>query len=357
MSDPRIVKQAEVLVNQSIKLKKGDNVIIATSFEAKPLVYEIYKLLIQKGAGQVRISFDDEILSEIYYKNASPTQIKSFPSVYSYEMKKMDCYIRISAPTNSKALTSVDPKVISERQKVIRPILDYRVDNTRWVVTRFPTASSAQDAEMSLTEYEDFVFGAINKVDWKKKFVEQEKLRKLVDKTDKVRIIAPGTDLRFSIRGRKADNAGGECNMPDGEVFTSVIENSAEGVISYTYPAIYMSKEFLGVILEFKSGKVVKATAEKGESDLNKILDTDKGARFIGEFGIGNNYAIGRFTKDILFDEKIGGSIHLALGKGYKKTLSKNSSAIHWDMICDLRNKGELYFDERLVQKNGKWLV
>jgi len=201
------------------------------------------------------------------------------------------------------------------------------------------------------------VFDSINKVDWKKKYKEQEKIRRLLDMTDKVRIVGEKTDLTFSIKGRKAENASGTYNMPDGEVFTSVVEKSANGFITFTFPALYMDREFDQVRLEFKNGKVVKATAQKGERDLNTILDTDEGSRYIGEFGIGNNYKIKKFTKSILFDEKIGGTIHLALGNGYKETLSKNKSAIHWDMIKDLRNGGEVWLNDKLVQRNGKWMI
>ncbi|MEK7112427.1 MAG: aminopeptidase [Patescibacteria group bacterium] len=357
LTDPRVKKQAEVLVDYSLKVKKGERVIVVGDFEAKPLMLEIYKLLIKRGAGEVRLHFDSYEFTEAYFKNASDSQIQIFPRVLMEEIKKMDCYIRIGSESNTRGLSALDATKISKRARVIRPITDYRVENTRWVVTRFPTEAQAQEADMSLEDYQDFVFDAITKVDWKKKFKEQERLRKIIDLADTVRIVGAETDLRVRIKGRKAVNAYGSHNMPDGEVFTSVIEESSEGFISFTYPALYLGKEFHNIRLEFEKGKVVKATAEKGEKDLNKILDMDKGARFIGELGIGNNFKIKRFTKSILFDEKIGGSVHLALGKGYKETLSKNKSALHWDMICDLRQGGEVWFDNKLVQRNGKWLI
>ena len=264
LNDPRIKKQAKILVDYSLKIKKGENVVILAEFVAKPLALEVYKLLIKRGANEIKVHFGD---------------------------------------------------------------------------------------------YEDFVFSAITEVDWEKKFKEQEKLRKRVDATSEVHIVGVGTDLKLGIAGRKAENAGGKYNMPDGEVFTSVVEDQANGFITFSYPALYLGREYSDVRLEFKNGKVVKATASKGEKDLQKILNTDKGARIIGELGLGNNYKITRFTKDILFDEKIGGSIHLALGRGYKETLSKNESAIHWDMIKDLRRVGQIFFDNKLVQRNGKWLI
>ncbi|MBI3397126.1 aminopeptidase [Candidatus Woesebacteria bacterium] len=357
LCDPRVIKQADILVNYSLKVKKGERVIVIGDISSKPLVLEIYRQLIKAGASEVRIKFDSYEFAEIYFKEATDNQLLVFPDVEVDEMKKMDCYIRIGSSTNTRGLTSVDGERIAKRSKVMAPITDYRVEKTRWVVTRFPTESQAQEADMSLSEYENHVFDAITKTDWKNVFKDQEKLRKLIDKTRVVRIIGPQTDLTMSVAGRIAENAGGHFNMPDGEVFTSVVEDSTEGHITYTYPALYAGKEFHKVSLEFKNGKVVRATAEKGEADLNKLLNVDKGARIIGELGIGNNFQIKKFTKDILFDEKIGGTIHIALGRGYTETKSKNNSALHWDMIKDLRLGGELWFDKKMVQKNGKWLI
>lgn len=357
LTDPRIQKQADILVNYSLKVQKGENVVIIAEYEARPLVLEIYKLLIKNGAHEVKIQYTDYEFTEVFYKTASEEQLIHFPKISEFEIKHTDCYISISSSNNTRGLSSIDPVKIAKRGKVLRPLHDYRVDNTRWMVTKFPTHALAQEAGMSLAEYEEFVFNAINGPDWKKIQKEQEKLRTHVNKTNSVRIVGEETDLTLSIKGRNAINAAGEYNMPDGEVFTSVVEDSTEGYITFTYPAIYQGKEFTNVRLEFKGGQAVKATSNKGEKDLNKILDTDAGSRIIGELGIGNNFSITKFTKDILFDEKIGGSIHLALGRGYKETLSKNESAIHWDMIKDLMMGGEVYFDGKLVQKNGKWKI
>jgi aminopeptidase len=357
LTDARIKKQARILVDYSLEVKPGENVAVISEFTAKPLVLEIYKLLVIRGANEIKLHFSDYEFTEAFYKLAKDVQIIHFPQSEMNETKAMDCYIRIGSPTNTRGLSGVDTEKVSQRAKVTRPILNWRVDKTRWVVTKFPTDAQAQEADMSLSEYEDFVFQAINGVDWHKKFKEQEKLRRRVDETSEVRIVGEGCDLRLGIVGRKAENAGGKFNMPDGEVFTSVVEKEANGYITFTYPALYLGREYGDVRLEFKGGKVIKATASKGERDLQKILNTDPGARIIGELGLGNNYNISRFTKDILFDEKIGGSIHLALGRGYKETLSKNESAIHWDMIKDLRQGGEIWFDDKLVQKNGKWLI
>lgn len=354
--DPRLTKLARILVDHSLKVKPGERVAISSDFIGKPLVTELYRLLLKRGVGEVKLHFDSYELGEIYYQEANLKQIQTYPKISDYEIKNMDCWIGIRCQANTRGLSGIDPKKISKRAKVIRPITRWRVEKTRWVITNFPCEAMAQEADMSLADYENFVYSATNDVDWKKLFKAQEKLRRLIDKAKKVRIVAKGTDLTLSKKGRKAVNAGGEYNMPDGEVFTSVVEDSTEGVISFSFPAIHLGREFHDVTLEFKKGKVVKATASKGEGDLNKILDMDKGARTIGELGIGNNFMIKRFTKDGLFDEKIGGTIHIALGEGYKETLSKNKSSLHWDMICDLRQGGELWFDDKLVQKGGKWL-
>ena len=357
MKDPRIVSQAQILVNHSINFKKGERVLISGDIEAKPLILEIYKELIKKGASEVRVNFSSYEFGEAFFEHASKSQIEGFPKIAFNEIKNVDCYIAIGSDKNTRGLTGVDATKITKRSVITRPITNWRVDKTKWVITRFPTEALSQEAGMSLSDYEDFVFDSINKVNWKKLKTSQEKLRKLIDKTKKVRIVGKGTDITLDIMGRKAENCFGTHNMPDGEVFTSVVENGVEGVISYDFPAVFMGREFHDVVLDFKKGIVIKATASKGEKDLNKILDTDKGARRVGELGFGNNYKISKFSKSILFDEKIGGTIHIALGKGYKKTLSKNNSAIHWDMIKDLRSGGKIYFDDKLVQKNGKWMV
>jgi aminopeptidase len=357
MLDPRITKVAEILVNYSSKVKKGDRVGILSDFAGLPLVTEIYRLCLKKGAAEVMLHFDSYELDEIYAKNTTSEQRLTFPKIAMGEIKNIDCWFGIIAPTNTRGLSGVDPKIFAETQKAFRPVSAWRVEKTKWVLAQFPTQAQAQEADMSLSDYEDFVYSAVTKVDWKKKHRQQEKLRKLLDKTGEIKIVGEGTDLTLNIKGRKAENAAGEFNMPDGEVFTSVVEDSPEGFITFSYPAIYMGREFHEVRLEFKKGRVVKATAAKGEKDLNKILDMDRGARRIGELGIGNNFKIERFTKNILFDEKIGGSIHLALGKGYKETLSKNVSSLHWDMIKDLREGGELYFDGKLVQRGGVWKI
>ena len=357
MTDRRIHKQAQILVDWSVEVKEGDVVRIVGGELAKPLILAVYRRVLQKKPKEVKVDVVFDEFKEIYYKEASRKQILQFPHLAFFEVKHSDVFIKIWAPGNTRNLTNVDPQKQTLRAKVTKPLTDWIVEHTRWVVTVYPTPALAQEADMSLAEFEDFLWKAICKVDWKELAKKQEKLVKLLNRTGEVRILAPGTDLRMSIRGRKAVSDRGKENLPGGEVFTSPLEESVEGFVSFTYPAIYRGREICGIKLVFEKGQVVEAKAEKGEEFLEKILETDRGARYVGELGIGNTYQIKRFVKNILFDEKIGGTVHLALGFGYKETGSRNNSAIHWDMILDLRKGGAIYFDGRLVQKDGTWQV
>lgn len=355
MVDERIAKVSEILVDYSTKVKKGDRVLIVTDFEAKDLALEVYRLCLQRGA-YPRLKTDLPGRRYIFFKYAGDEQIKHFPDVDFYEIKNTDVYIALSAPTNVKELSSIDPKKISERFKVLKPILDWRVEKTRWTLFYYPTNALAQEAGMPLKEFEDFVFNA-SIADWGAEAEKLKKIKELLDSTDRILIESSDTRLEFSVKGRVSELGDGTKNMPDGEVFTSVVEDSANGEISFEIPAIYTGNVVQGIYLRFEKGKVVEAEARENEEFLLKMLDTDEGARRIGEFGIGLNYNITKPVKNILFDEKIGGTVHLALGNGYKETLSKNVSAIHWDMIKDLRKDGRIYFDGKPVMERGKWLI
>jgi len=355
MSDPRIVRLADILINHSLKVKKGEKVLInVTSELAKPLVLEVYKKALKAGAHPtVNIAFEE--MTEVFHRMASRTQLHHFPTVRLFEAKDVDCVVNIRAPLNKRALSSVAPKRIAERSKVLEPISDIIVNKKRWVLCNFPTNAAAQEADMGLEEYEDFLYKATN-IDWEKIKREEMRLKGILDRGETIRLIGPETDLTLSIKGRKAIPCYGERNIPDGEVFLSPLEDSAEGHIYYDLPAIYQGKEVSGIRLVFKKGKVVEASAEKNQGFLLTMLDTDKGARFLGEVGIGMNYGIKRFSKDILFDEKIGGTVHLAIGRSYERAGGKNRSAIHWDMIKDLRKGGAIYVDGRLIQKDGRFV-
>ena len=356
MADPRVEELARILVRHSLGVKRGETVLISSSSElAKPLVLEIYREVMEAGAHPMTsISFEET--QNIFYQKASESQLLNFPRIKHYEAKNIDCVVNIRAPLNKKALSNIDPGKVGARSKVLMPIMETIVNKKRWVLCNYPTNALAQEADMSLAEYEDFLFGATN-IDWKSVKKEEMKLKRLLDKGSEVRIVGEDTDLTLSIRGRKAIACYGSNNMPDGEVFMSPVENSAEGYIYYEMPAIYQAREVTGIRLRFRKGKVVEASADKNEEFLLSMLDTDRGARYLGELGIGVNYGISRFSKDILFDEKIGGTVHLAVGRSYEEAGGKNRSAIHWDMIKDLRKGGELYIDGRLVQKDGRFRI
>lgn len=355
MKDSRVEKLADILVNYSVKVKKGETVLIRGDELGKPLILDVYRRVIEAGGHPlVNISFEE--MSKIFYDHASREQLSHTPRIKMYEAKNCDAVIIVHAPANSKALTAVAPSKMTLRSKANKPISEIIVNKKRWVLTNYPTQALAQDAEMSIGEYEDFLFDATN-LGWDKVDKEHERLKKIIDKGKAIRIVGKDTDLTFSIKGRKGIKCSGENNMPDGEIFYAPIEDSANGHIYYEFPAIHGGKEVSGVRLEFRKGKAVKAKADKNEGYLLAMLDTDKGARFIGEFGIGTNYGIKRFTKDILFDEKIGGTVHLALGRSYKESGGKNDSAIHWDMIKDLRDEGAIYMDGKRIQENGKFLI
>jgi aminopeptidase len=357
MVDARITEVAKILVNYSTGTKSGDRVLIRTDVTAKDLALEVYKHALLQGANPW-IRTDLPEMRYVFYKYASDAQIGFLPEHELFEIKNSDVYIYLVAPSNVKELSSIDPAKISARIRTLKPITDWRVDKTRWVVFYYPNEALAQEAEMPLKEFEDFVFNSCL-IDWNEVSKKLQVLKQRVDLADKVEITSPDTRLEFSIKGRNSVAADGDKNMPDGELFTSIVEDSVKGEIRFDIPAITTTYGNIieGITLTFDRGQVKKATAAKNQAFLERIIETDDGAKRIGEFGIGFNYGITKSVKNILFDEKIGGTVHLALGKGYKETLSRNESAIHLDLIKDLRRDGEVYFDGKLVMKNGKWLI
>ncbi|HZX35817.1 MAG TPA: aminopeptidase [Thermodesulfobacteriota bacterium] len=356
MADKRVKKLASILVNHSLGVKKNDVVLISSSSElGKPLVLEVFEEALRAG-GHPLLSVGFEETQNIFYDKATKAQLMNFPKTKFYEAKNIDCVVSIRAPLNKKSLSNADSRKISRRSIALKAIQETIVNEKRWILCNFPTHALAQEADMSLAEYEDFLYNATN-IDWGKVKKKEEKLKRVLDRGKEVRIVGADTDLKISIKGRKAISCYGERNMPDGEVFLSPIEDSAEGYIYYEMPAIYQGKEVLGIRLRFRNGKVVEASADKNEAFLLQMLDTDKGARFLGELGVGVNYGIQVFSKDILFDEKIGGTVHLAVGRSYEEAGGKNKSAIHWDMIKDLRTRGALYIDGLPIQRNGRFLI
>ncbi len=366
MVDKRVENLAKLLVNYSIDVKKGQEIIVSSPPAGAPLALEVYKEVLNAGAHPMMMGSIDGA-AEIYYKNASDEQLKFVSPFKKYLYKNADGLVGISAATNTRAMSGVDSKkmaMASGASIEIQEIVNKRSASGefKWVGLIYPTNAQAQEASMSLTEYQDFVYSAClaDKRDpvaeWKKVKKEQAKMVKVLNKIEKLHFLGEDTDLIMSVKGRVWENCCGEKNMPDGEVFTGPVENSVEGKIRFTFPGIYMGKEIEDITLEFKKGKIVKATAEKGEDLLKNLIAVDDGAKRLGEVAIGTNQGIKKFTKSILFDEKLGGTIHMAIGLGFAETKSKNRSAIHWDMIKDMKKGGEIYGDAELIYKNGKWL-
>lgn len=341
-----------------MKINKGDVITISSEIEARPLLLELTKLILKKGAlPKINLGLDGYAYT--FYKYASLDQLATPPKIALFEAENSAGNISIGVDNNTRELSNIDPAKMALRRKTVYPVSKIIVDRDNWCYTLFPTHALAQDAEMSLNEFEDFYYNAVL-VDYKKLEAQQKKIKKIYDASSSVHIVAKDTDLRFSIKGREGIMCVGKRNLPDGEVFLAPVEDSVEGYISYSFPAIYSGREVDGVRLEFKKGKVVKASATKNQDLLLKLIDTDAGSRFLGEFAIGLNNNIKKHSKQILFDEKMGGTIHLALGMAYKKGGGRNESALHWDMIKDMRpaaSGGKIFFDDKLVYQDGKFVV
>ncbi len=358
MADLRIKKLAELLVDYSIGVKRGDNIIVSASSEASDLVREIYKLIIKRGAyPSLKLGLPG--LNYIYYKYSSRKQLLKFPEAFNFEVKKAQGYIGIGGPLNTRELSNIDPTKIAIRNKVTDPIINYIVNgrpNIKRVTLDYPTNALAQDAEMSLEEYEDFLFKACLQ-DWKKLSKRFKKIMDRMNKGKVLRIVGKDTDLTLKIHPKSFVMDDGHENMPGGEVFGAPSKFGVDGHIRFTYPAIRNGVEVTNIFCEFKNGKCIKATADKNQNFLRKMLETDSGSKYLGEIGIGMNPNVTKFTKNLLFDEKIGGTIHLAFGMAYKECGEPNKSALHWDIVKDLRKGGKLILDGKIVQRNGKWLI
>ncbi|MCL2679440.1 MAG: aminopeptidase [Dehalococcoidia bacterium] len=367
MADARLEKLADMLVNYSVAVKRDDRVAIVGENIAAPLINAVYAMVLRAGGHPIVMSRSGET-QELLLKYGSREQIEYVHELQRIIPEQYDVRIVILAGENSKALSNIPPERMvwyDQSRSVLMQTMMQRSarGEFRWVVAPYPTHSMAQDAEMSLSEYEDFVYRAcMPDMDdpvgyWKKAAREQERIIEWLKGRDKVHILGRETDLHLSIAGRTFISCAGRNNMPDGEIFTGPVENSVNGQVYFSYPAIESGREVAGIRLWFEDGRVVKATAEHNEEFLLRTLDTDPGARFVGEFAIGTNEGIQRFTREILFDEKIGGSFHIALGAGYPETGSRNESAIHWDMVCDLRSGGEIRVDGELFYKNGEFAI
>ena len=367
MADARVEAVAKILVDYSVEVKPGQLVRISGAPVATPLVLAVYQRVLERGA-HPWLQMTVEGAEELFFSYASDAQLDYIAPFARDIYEQIHASIGIWTDVNTKELTSVDPARQARRAVATRPLSERFLERAakkelRWTGTLHPTHAFAQDAEMSLREFEDFVYKAClvhepNPIQsWQAISREQQRVVDWLNKARNIHVLGPDTDLKLEVAGRKWENCDGHENFPDGEIFTGPIEHSVNGHIRYSYPACAYGREVEDVRLEFKQGRVVKATAGKNEQFLLQMLETDEGAHYIGEFAFGTNRGIQRFTKNILFDEKIGGTIHLALGKGYPETGSQNSSAIHWDMICDLRQGGEVRIDGTLFLKDGKILI
>ncbi len=367
MSDPRVAKLGGLLVNYSLELQPGSIVRIDGATVAAPLVTEVYREALRAGANP-RTRVDVEGLDVIAVGESSDEQLTFISEIDRFEVENLDAIVTIWADRNTRSLSQADPQRVSRRIASRRQLTNRfweRIDAgaAKWVGTRFPTHAHAQDAEMSLTEYEDFVYAACHVREdedpvahWRAVSVELNARARELETFRELRIVGPDTDLRLNVEGRGWVAADGKLNMPDGEIFTSPVETETEGEIRFSFPAIFHGRGVEDVRLRFEGGRVVDAEAKTANDYLQSLLDMDGGSRTLGELAFGLNYEIDRFTRDILFDEKIGGTLHLALGSSFKKLGGRNDSGLHWDMICDLRTDGEVYADDELVWKAGHFL-
>jgi aminopeptidase len=371
VSDIRIQKYAKVLVEHSARVKPGDRILLEGTTAAEPILRELYIQILEKGGhphlmmtlpGTMPFSQD-----ELYLTYANDSQLDFVPSFYKLAYDQFEGRIRMHSATNTKGTTNIDPLKIQRRSKATSVITESQFRRGaegvfKWVTTLYPTEAYAQDAGMSLKEYEDFVFNAVHANEenpiafWQSVKDKQQSAVDFMKDKSQVILRGPNVELALSVKGRTFMNSYGTHNMPDGEIYTGPVEDSANGWVKFTYPANYGGTSVEGAELTFSNGRVSVAKAEKNQDFLVKTLDSDAGSRFIGEFAIGTNFDIQQFTGNILFDEKIGGSFHMALGAGYPETGSKNKSAIHWDMICDLRTDSEILVDGELFYKNGQFV-
>ena len=367
MSDPRVAKLGDLLVNYSLALGPAQLLRIDAGTVAAPLVTEAYRSALRAGAN-ARTRIELEGLDVISLGESDDEQLVFVSEIDRFEVEQVDAVMTIWGDRNTRALSQADPDRVSRRIASRRELTKRfweRIDagEANWVGTRFPTEAHAQDAEMSLSEYEDFVFAACHVREnedpvahWRAVSTELNARARELETFRELRIVGPDTDLRVNVEGRSWLAADGKLNMPDGEIFTSPVETETEGEIRFSFPAIFHGRGVEDVRLRFEGGRVVDAEAKTANDYLRSLLDMDEGARILGEVAFGLNYEIDRFTRDILFDEKIGGTLHLALGSSFKKLGGENDSGLHWDMICDLREDGEVYADGELVWKAGRFL-
>lgn len=366
MLDPRIQKLASVLVHYSLDIKSGQKILINANPLAEELVLAVYREAIQAGA-HATIQSEFPRAAEIYYKYASDVQLEFISPLTRLAFETFDAYLSIGAEQNTRALSAVDPARRALRSRATSALMHTMLSRAargemRWSYTEFPTYASAQEADMSLPDYEDFVYtaGKLNApdpvADWKAFGMRMARLASWLKGRKQMVLKGKDIDLTCSIQDRTFIVCDGKENFPDGEIFSAPVEDSVNGWVRFAYPAIYGGREVTDIELWFENGRVVKEKAAKGQDLLTSLLDSDAGSRTLGELGIGTNYDIPRFTKNMLFDEKLGGTFHLAVGEGYPESGARNESGLHWDMLCDM-SESEVRADGDLFYQNGKALV
>lgn len=355
--DQRTRELAKIAVNYSIKVKPKQKIILSGGSEAIPFLVELYKEIILKGAyPSVKVGLPN--IDNFFFKYAKSHQLSFFPKKYFEEIKNSDAIIGINTDENTRSLTSANPEKISAREKILFPISDYVVNSRpkfKRVTIAYPCQAHAQEADMSLIEWENFVYKACL-IDWKKFSKKLAKINKIFEKGKKVWLKGKDVDLKFSITGKNSIYGDGTENMPDGEIYMAPVRESLNGYIKFEYPRIYSGKRISGVYLKFKNGKVIDYDAEENKDFLKSILNSDKNSSYIGEFGIGMNPSITRYSNNLLFDEKISGTIHLALGMAYKDNGGGNDSTVHMDIVKDM-SKSSIILDGKVAQQNGKWKI
>ncbi len=358
---------ARILVGYSTQVKEGELVAIDGESAAEPLLMAVYEEVLKAGGNPI-LNVALEGQSVAYFKHAGDAQLRWISPLAEWMVEHADVRIAIGASTNTRELSAVPPERQTMRQSATGSLMARAMERSaagdfRWCYTLFPTSAYASEAEMSRVDYEDFYFGACLATDadpltaWEKASAETKRLAEWIEGREEVRVTAPGTDITLGIAGRKFIPCDGHHNMPDGEFFTGPVEDSAQGEVTFHLPAVIGGREVSGVRLRFESGVVVDASAERGEEFLVKLLDTDPGARRLGELGIGTNYGIDRGTREVLLDEKIGGTVHMAVGRSYPESGGENDSAVHTDLVCDLRLGGKLEVDGTVMQQDGKFIV
>jgi aminopeptidase len=367
MRDIRAEALAQILVRYSTKVAPGDVCVIQSTTAAEVLVQSVYEEVLRAGGLPV-MQLTTDGAQAAFYDLAGDDQLDWVPPTSEWAAEQSDVRIAIMADVNPRELSRADPKKQARVQRARQPLMETSMKRSaageyRWALTLFPTHAYASEAGMSLRDYEDFYYAACLATDsepvtaWQRQSDQVMRLAEWIEGREEVRITGPGTDVTLNVSGRHWIPCVGEHNMPDGEFFTGPVEDSATGEVAFSFPASYGGRSVSGVRFRFEDGKVVDATAEQGEDFLIEMLDTDEGARRLGELGIGTNYGIATGTKEILLDEKIGGTIHMAIGMSYPETFGQNNSAVHWDMVCDLRQGGAITVDGVELQRDGKFLV